>query len=120
VVNVYLFKLKALFSARMSALDNWNPPKGEKPDYYDTVKYVYKHIEFHISEDEAYSILNAFIEKWDTSAGKLIYEEELVKHVVEQLRDNLTVLLPTDKIKRVVELIIGYLRETGHFYNHEL
>ena len=31
----------------------------------EVVKYVYKHIEFHISEDEAYTILNAFIEKWD-------------------------------------------------------
>lgn len=103
-----------------SALDNWNPPKNDKPDYYDTVKFIYKYIEFHISEDEAYCILNAFIDKWDNSAGQMIHEEELVKHVTEQLRDDMTVLLPKAKIKRVVELILAYLRETGHFYTHEL
>ena len=45
-----------------SALDNWNPPKTDKPEYFDTVKFIYKYIEFHISEDEAYTILNAFID----------------------------------------------------------
>jgi hypothetical protein len=103
-----------------SVLDNWNPPKTEKPEYYDTVKYVYKHIEFHISEDEAYTILNAFIEKWDSSAGQTIHEEELVKHVVNTLRDNYEVLLPKKQIKRVVELILGYLYETGHFFQQEI
>lgn len=103
-----------------SALDNWNPPRNDKPDYYDTVKYVYKYIEFHISEDEAYAILNAFIEKWDTSAGQMIYEEQLITHVTERLRDNFTVLMPEKRIRRVVELIIAYLRETGHFYKQEL
>ena len=57
-----------------TTLDNWNPPRLEKPDYYDTVKFVYKHLEFHISEDEAYTILNAFIGKWDESAGQVIHE----------------------------------------------
>jgi hypothetical protein len=103
-----------------SALDDWNPPKNDKPDYYDTVKFIYKYIEFHISEDEAYSILNAFIDKWDNSAGQLIYEEELVQHVTEHLRDTFTVLLPPKQIKRVVELIILYLRETGHYFKQEL
>jgi hypothetical protein len=103
-----------------SVLDNWNPPKLEKPDYYDTVKYVYKHIEFHISEDEAYAVLNAFIEKWDASAGSFIQEEELVEHVVEKLRDNFDVLLPKNKLARVVQLILGYLQTTGHFYQQEL
>lgn len=103
-----------------SVLDNWNPPKLDRPDYFDTVKYVYKHIEFHISEDEAYTILNAFIEKWDSSAGQLIQDETLTAHVLKALQNNFDVLLPSAKIKRVVELIIGYLRETGHYYQHEL
>ncbi len=103
-----------------SALDNWNPPRNDKPDYYDTVKFIYKYIEFHISEDEAYSILNAFIEKWDNAAGQLIYEEELVKHVTEHLRNSFTVMLKPEQIRRVVELIIAYLRETGHYFKQEL
>ena len=102
-----------------SVLDNWNPPKTEKPEYFDTVKFVYKYIEFHISEDEAYTILNAFIDKWDTSAGELIKEDELVKHVVQKLSRNFDVLLPKPKIERVVNLILAYLQETGHFYQHE-
>jgi hypothetical protein len=102
-----------------SVLDKWSPPRLDKPDYYDTVKFVYKHIEFHISEDEAYAILNAFISKWDASAGSLIHEEELVEHVVEQLRDNFDVVLPKNKMVRVVQLILGYLHETGHFYQQE-
>ena len=103
-----------------SVLDNWNPPHLDKPDYYHTVKYVYKHIEFHISEDEAYTILNAFIEKWDASAGSLIHEEELTAHVVQQLRHNFDVVLPKNKITRIVQLILGYLQETGHFYQQEI
>ena len=103
-----------------NALDNWKPPVLEKPDYFDTVKYIYKHIEFHISEDEAYAILNAFIEKWDASAGQMIREEELTEHVVNGLQNNFDVLLPSSKIKRVVELILGYLFETGHFFQQEL
>jgi hypothetical protein len=102
------------------ALDNWNPPVLEKPDYFDTVKFVYKHIEFHISEDEAYTILNAFIEKWDSAAGQLIDEKTLTAHVVEALQNNFSVLLTTAKIKRVVQLILGYLHETGHFFQHEV
>ncbi|MCS6935669.1 MAG: hypothetical protein NZM35_11065 [Chitinophagales bacterium] len=101
------------------ALEHWNPPVTDKPDYFDTVKYIYKYIEFHISEDEAYTILNAFIEKWDASAGQLIREEELTAHVVERLQNNYEVLLPAPKIKRVVELILGYLFETGHFFQQE-
>ena len=101
-------------------LDKWNPPHLDKPDYYDTVKYIYKHLTFHISEDEAYTILNAFIEKWDGKAGELIKEEELVEHVVEQLRHNFEVMLPKKKIESVVHLILGYLQVTGHFYTQEL
>ncbi|MES2620730.1 MAG: hypothetical protein V4615_07755 [Bacteroidota bacterium] len=103
-----------------TTLDNWNPPVLDKPDYYDTVKFVYKHIEFHISEDEAYSILNAFIGKWDESAGEMIHEGDLTRHIVEELRNNFDVVLPKDKITRVVQLILGYLHETGHFYQQEV
>mgnify|MGYP000967617543 FL=1 len=110
-----------LFSNKMSSpLDNWNPPKTGKPEYYDAVKYVYKYLDFHISEDDAYTILNAFIEKWDESAGQLIREEDLVAHVVERLQNSFEVVLPRHKIKRVVDLILGYLYETGHFYSQEV
>ncbi len=103
-----------------SALDNWNPPVLEKPDYFHTVKFVYKHLDFHISEDEAYAILNVFIEKWDTSAGQLIHDEDMMEYVLNKIQDNFMVLLPSNKIKRVTELILYYLRETGHYYHHEL
>jgi hypothetical protein len=103
-----------------SALDNWSPAVLEKPDYFDTVKFVYKYIEFHISEDEAYTILNAFIEKWDASAGQLIRDEDVINYVTERLMENFLVLLPAKKIQRVTELILAYLRETGHYYHHEL
>ncbi len=102
------------------ALDNWNPPKTDKPEYFDTVKFIYKYIDFHISEDEAYTILNAFIEKWDACAGKVIKEEDLVSHVVERLRNNFEVLLPKTKTEQVVHLILAYLHETGHFYQQEI
>ena len=103
-----------------SVLDQWNPPKLDKPDYYHTVKFVYKHLDFHISEDEAYAILNVFIEKWDTAAGQLIRDEELVNYVVDKIQENFIVLLPTRRIILITELILGYLRETGHYYHHEL
>ncbi len=103
-----------------SVLDKWEPPVLDKPDYYHTVKFVYKHIEFHISEDEAYAILNAFIEKWDESAGQMIDEKVLTGHVVEQLRNNFDVVMSREKIHRVVQLILGYLHATGHFYQQEV
>lgn len=113
--------MKTYFRVIMAiVLDKWTPPVLDKPDYYDTVRYVYKHIEFHISEDEAYTVLNAFIDKWDSNAGQIIREEDLVKHVVLQLQDNFEVLLPKNKITRIVQLILGYLQETGHFYQHEI
>ncbi|HWB63801.1 MAG TPA: hypothetical protein VG603_09845 [Chitinophagales bacterium] len=102
------------------ALENWNPPVLEKPDYFDTVKFVYKYIEFHISEDEAYTVLNAFIEKWDTSAGQLIQDEDIIQYVIDRLRDNYLVMLPKPRIRRIAELILAYLRETGHYYQHEI
>lgn len=101
-------------------LEKWNPPVLPQPDYFDTVKYIYKYLTFHISEDETYAILNAFIEKWDRSEGKLINEKELTKHVVTQLQTNFDVLLPKKKIEAVVQLILGYLQATGHFYQQEL
>ena len=104
----------------MAFLDNWNPTVSNKPDYYDTVKYIYKYVEFHISEDEAYVILNTFILKWDASAGQLINEDELVKHVTEELLNNFKVMLTKNKIVRIVQLILSYLHYTGHFYQHEI
>lgn len=103
-----------------SVLDNWTPPVLDKPDYFHTVKFVYKYLDFHISEDEAYTILNVFIEKWDNLAGQMVHDEELVNYVLQRIQDNYMVLLPSPKIRRVTELILNYLRETGHYYQHEL
>jgi hypothetical protein len=114
-------KFPIIFGLPMAnALDNWTPPVLDKPHYFDTVKFVYKYLDFHISEDEAYTILNVFIEKWDTSAGQLIHDEDLINYVLHKTQHNFMVLLPGNKIKRVTELILGYLRETGHYYHHEL
>jgi hypothetical protein len=115
------YKFRVIFGLPMrSVLDNWNPPVLDKPDYFHTVKFVYKYLDFHISEDEAYTILNVFIEKWDISAGQLVHDEEMIEYVLNKVQDNFMVLLPVYKIKRVTELILKYLRETGHYYHHEL
>lgn len=86
-----------------------------KPDYWQTVRYVYQHLDFHISEDEAYVITNLFIEKWDDSKGKIVYEEDIKQHVYEQCRSRVMLFLPEDKIKGVVDLILAYLRSIGQF-----
>jgi len=40
--------------------------------------------------------------------------------VLNKTQENFLVLLPGAKIKRVTELILNYLRQTGHYYHHEL
>ncbi|MFN8308516.1 MAG: hypothetical protein U0T73_01015 [Chitinophagales bacterium] len=86
-----------------------------QPDYWQTIRYIYQHLPFHISEDEAYVITNLFIEKWDEMQGQLIYEEEIKQHVYEQCRERVMLLLPENKIKAVVGLIIDYLKSIGQF-----
>lgn len=86
-----------------------------KPDYWQTVRYIYHHLDFHISEDEAYVITNLFIEKWDESKGTMLYEDEMKQHVYEQCRSRVILFLPQEKINRVVDLILAYLRSIGQF-----
>ena len=86
-----------------------------RPDYWQTIRYVYQHLDFHISEDEAYVITNLFIEKWDDSQGELVYEEEIKKHVFHECRTRVVLFLPEAKIHRVCELIFAYLRSIGQF-----
>ena len=86
-----------------------------KPDYWQTIRYVYQHLDFHISEDEAYVITNLFIEKWDDSKGKLVYEEEIKRHVFHECRTRVVLFLPEAKIHKVVDLIFAYLRSIGQF-----
>ena len=57
-----------------------------RPDYWQTIRYIYQHLDYHISEDEAYVITNLFIEKWDDSKGQLVYEADMKKYVFEQCR----------------------------------
>ena len=61
-----------------------------------------------------------FIEKWDASAGQLIYDEDLMVYVSDKVSGNFEALLSAKKIQRIVEIILAYLRQTGHYYNHEL
>ncbi|MBS1617445.1 MAG: hypothetical protein JST76_02950 [Bacteroidetes bacterium] len=86
-----------------------------KPDYWQTIRYIYQHLEFHISEDEAYVITNLFIEIWDESAGKLVYEEDIKKHVFKECRSRVMLFLPEEKIHKVCDLIFAYLRSVGQF-----
>lgn len=102
-------------SAMASSLDKWEPDKNKAPDYYETVKYVYKYIDFHIAEHEAYLILDTFIFKWNDSLGKVVQEEELKTYVVEELRAHHFLFMPEEKIKIVISHIIGYLRAVGQY-----
>lgn len=86
-----------------------------RPDYWQTIRYIYQHLEFHISEDEAYVITNLFIEMWDESAGKLVYEEDIKKHVFKECRSRVMLFLPEEKIHKVCDLIFAYLRSIGQF-----
>jgi hypothetical protein len=86
-----------------------------RPDYWQTIRYIYQHLDFHISEDEAYVITNLFIEIWDESQGKLVYEEQIKEHVFEQCRARVFLLLPESKIHRVCDLIFAYLRSIGQY-----
>jgi len=86
-----------------------------QPNYWQTIRYVYQHLDFHISEDEAYVITNLFIEKWDESKGQLIYEKDMKSHVYNQCRSQVMLFLSETKIHKVVELILQYLRSIGQF-----
>ncbi|MCS6818501.1 MAG: hypothetical protein NZ522_01020 [Chitinophagales bacterium] len=98
-----------------TSLDSWEPDKSKAPDYFETVKFVYKHLDFHIAEHEAYLILDTFIVKWNESLGKVVHEEEFKKFVVEQLKMHHFLMLPEEKIKKVIGLILNYLRAVGQY-----
>lgn len=88
-----------------------------KPDYWQTVRYIFQHIDFPISEDEAYVITNLFIEKWDESQGQVIYEEELRQYVVTNCRSRVMLFLSEEKICKTVDLIISYLKSIKQYYH---
>lgn len=88
-----------------------------KPDYWQTIRYIYQHIDFPISEDEAYVITNLFIEKWDDSQGLLVYEDDLRQYVMENCRSRVMLFLSQEKIYKTVDLIIAYLKSIKQFYN---
>lgn len=98
-----------------SSLDKWNPDKSKAPDYYETVKFVYKYIDFPIAEHEAYLILDTFIFKWNASHGKVVREEEIKDYVVNELRTHHFIFMPEEKIKAVITHILGYLHAVGQF-----
>ena len=86
-----------------------------KPEYWQTVRYIFQHLEFHISEDEAYVITNLFIEKWDESQGKLVYEDDIKRYVFVECRSRVFLFMPENRIHRVCDLIFAYLRSIGQF-----
>jgi hypothetical protein len=87
-----------------------------KPDYYQTVRYIFQHINFAISEDEAYVILNLFIEKWDDSQGESLSEKDFSNHIVDRCRSEFVLFLSEQKIEAVTGLIISYLRSIDQFH----
>lgn len=86
-----------------------------KPDYYQTIRYIFQHIDFAISEDEAYVVTNLFIEHWDSLNGVHIKPEEMKERVFESCRSHFMVFLSREKIDRVVDLILSYLHSIGQF-----
>jgi hypothetical protein len=98
-----------------SSLEKWEPNKNNAPDYYETVKYIYKYIDFHIAEHEAYLILDTFIFKWNDSLGKVVKEEDFKSYVIDELRAHHFLFMPEEKIKAVITHIIGYLRAVGQY-----
>jgi len=90
-------------------------PQSEQPGYYPTVRYIYEHIEFHISEDEAYAVLDAFIGFWNERSGQLVLEQDFKDVVVDQLRWSMLGSLGEVKIHRIVDLILEFLKKEGHY-----
>lgn len=86
-----------------------------KPNYYQTIRYIFQHIDFAISEDEAYVITNLFIEHWDSLNGVSITPGDLKERVFESCRSHFIVFLSREKIDRVVDLILSYLHSIGQF-----
>ena len=86
-----------------------------RPDYWQTIRYIYQHLDFHISEDEAYVITNLFIEKWDESQGQVVYEDQIKAHVFKECRSRVMLFLAEEKIHKVIDLIFSYLRSVGVF-----
>ncbi|HEY0262541.1 MAG TPA: hypothetical protein VGB95_05905 [Chitinophagales bacterium] len=95
----------------------YNPAKeiAGRPDYYQTIRYIFQHIDFAISEDEAYVITNLFIEHWDSLSGVNITPQQLKERVFESCRSHFMVFLSREKIDSVVDLILSYLRSIGQF-----
>jgi hypothetical protein len=98
-----------------TSLEKWEPDKRKAPDYYETVKYIYKYLDFHIAEHEAYLILDTFIFKWNDSLGKVVREEDFKNYVLEELRTHHYLFLPEEKIKTIIGHIINYLRDMGQY-----
>lgn len=86
-----------------------------QPGYYPTVRYIYQHIEFHVSEDEAYTVLDTFIHYWNQHSGELVYEQEFRDYVYTQLQWSMLGSLGKEKIFRMVDLILEYLKKGGFY-----
>ncbi|MFN8277679.1 MAG: hypothetical protein U0T84_09355 [Chitinophagales bacterium] len=86
-----------------------------QPDYWQTIRFIYQHLPFHISEDEAYVITNLFVERWDELQGQTVYEQEIKDHVYRQCRERVMLFLSEQQIKEVVGLILSYLRSVDQY-----
>ena len=99
-----------------SAVQIYFPEKETgQPNFNQTVRYVFQHIPFAISEDEANIIITLFAEKWDELHGQNVEIAQLKKAVFESCRTQFIVFLSAEKIGAIVDLIIAYLRSIGQF-----
>lgn len=86
-----------------------------KPDFNQTIRYIFQHIDFAISEDEANVITALFTEVWDDLHGQSVTDANLKDKVYEHCRSTFMVFQSREKIDAVVSLIISYLRSIGQF-----
>ncbi len=99
------------------ALMIYDPSKETpgKPDFNQTIRYIFQHIDFAISEDEANVITALFTEVWDDLHGQTVTHDDLKDKVFEHCRSTFMVFHSREKIDAVVSLIIAYLRSIGQF-----
>jgi len=86
-----------------------------RPDYNQTIRYIFQHIDFAISEDEANVITALFTEVWDELQGQKVTDADLKEKVFEHCRSTFMVFQSREKIDAVVSLIIAYLRSISQF-----
>ncbi|MFN8323557.1 MAG: hypothetical protein U0T74_12925 [Chitinophagales bacterium] len=108
--------MKTYLRATMAiVLDKWTPPVLDKPDYYITIRYVYINILIYMKTKH----MPCAFDKWDSNAGQMNNEGQF-NMLFYSYRIILKFYFPRVKLPALFKLILGYLQETGHFYQHEI